>query len=103
MGLYDKFLNQDTTLNPYDGRTPGIPNHEGVTKQSKLHAYQNKPGYSLDGHYEIEVRKYDTTYDNGGAIILPRPSELDLNGLTPKGYSNPEGIDYDNRLRDLTN
>ena len=50
-----------------------------------------------------DVRKYDASYDNGKAIILPRPSKLDLNGKTPKGYANPEGIQYSGRNSDLTN
>jgi len=103
MGLYDKFQNQDTTLHKYDGRTPGQPNHEGATAQSKLHAFGTDPGYSLDGAFDPDVRKYDASYDNGKAIILPRPSKLDLNGKTPKGYANPEGIQYSGRNLDLTN
>lgn len=102
MGLYDKFQNQDTTLHPYDGRKRGQPNHEGATAQSKLHAFGNQPGYSLDGAFENNVRKYDASYDNGQAIILPRPSKLDLNGKTPKGYQSPEVDIPISRLNDIT-
>jgi len=102
MGLLNKYTTQSSKLAPSDGRTPSQANHEGATKESKLHAYDNRPGYSLNGSFESTVRKYDTTYDNGGAIILPRPSILDLNGVTPAGYQAPEvGIPTD-RLQDLT-
>lgn len=102
MGILNKYYDQDTNFAPYDGRTPGQVNHDGATKQSKLHAYGTNPGYSLDGAYELDVRKYDAAYDNGGAIIVPRPSQLDLNGATPTGYQSPEvGIPID-RLRDIT-
>ena len=102
MGLLNKYNAQDTNFAPYDGRTPSQANHEGATKESKLHAYDNRPGYSLNGSFDSTVRKYDSTYDNGGAIILPRPSILDLNGSTPSGYQAPEvGVPID-RLRDIT-
>lgn len=102
MGLYDKFQNKETNLHKYDGRTPGQSNHDGATAQSKLHAYGTDPGYSLDGAFDPEVRKYDAAYDNGGAIILPRPSKLDLNGKKPVGYQSPEiGIPV-SRLTDIT-
>lgn len=104
MGLKQKFDAQESNLTVYGkGKNPSQPNHEGATAQSKLHAFDNLPGYSLNGDFASIVQKYDAAYDNGGAILLPKHSRLDLNGKTPKGYQSPEvGIDPNNLL-DTTN
>ena len=47
MGLLDKLTTQGSNLTPYDGATPQI--NPLATKQSKLHADGNQPGYSLNG------------------------------------------------------
>jgi len=103
MGILNKYYNHDSSISPSpsdSGRIQGQPNVLGATKQSKLHAFGEKPGYSLNGAFKTEVNGYDTTYDNGGAFPLPQPSGLDLNGETPKKYANPEsGFQTANQTR----
>jgi len=102
MGLLKKFTDQETNFAPYDNRTPGQASNVGATKQSKLHAYGDTPGYSLNGSYYQDVHTSDVMYDNGAAFPLPSPSQLDLNGASPVGYQPPEvGVPID-RLRDIT-
>lgn len=69
MGLLNKLANNGSTLSEFDGATP--PQMDGSKDQSKLH-YQ----YSINGVPNI--------------VDKPSPSGLDLNGLTPKKYINPE-------------
>ena len=90
MGLLKKFNAQDTNFAPYDSRTPGQASNPGATKQSKLHAYDNTPGYSLNGAYFNDVNTASNIYDNGSpvALPLPQPSQLDLNGKTPLKYTD---------------
>lgn len=104
MGLLNKFTAQETNFAPYDGRTPGQASNPGATKLSKLHAFGDTPGYSLNGAYFNDVNNASNIYDNGSpaAFPLPSPSQLDLNGVTPQGYQAPEvGVPID-RLRDIT-
>ena len=91
MGLLDKLTKQGgTNLSIYDGTTP--PVNPGATKQSKLHAFGNTPGYSLNGNYNTDVTAAYTEYNDGYNNALPQPSQLDLNGKTPSKYlDNPPG------------
>lgn len=57
-----------------------------ATKQSKLHANGNQPGYSLNGANASEVNSDYQEYRDGATNILPQPSQLDLNGKTPSKY-----------------
>jgi len=57
-----------------------------ATKQSKLHANGNQPGYSLNGSNASEVNSDYQNYRDGSTNILPQPSQLDLNGKTPSRY-----------------
>ena len=86
MALLDKFNNQQTNLHPYDGRQPGTPTNPGATKQSRLHAFGNIPGYSLNGSFFPQVNNASNNYDNGSPKTFPldQPSNLDLNGVEPK-------------------
>jgi hypothetical protein len=102
MGLLNKFTQQGTNLSPNDNRIPGQASNVGATKQSKLHAYGDTPGYSLDGSYYPDVHASDVMYDNGVVSPLPMPSQLDLNGASPVGYQPPEVGVPTNRLRDIT-
>jgi hypothetical protein len=82
MGLLDRLTKQGgTNLSPYDGTTPKV--NPGATKQSKLHAFNNTPGYSLNGNYTPEVNTAYTEYDDGYTNALPQPSQLDRNGNIP--------------------
>lgn len=82
MGLLDKLTKQGgTNLSLYDGATPSV--NPGATKQSKLHAFGNTPGYSLNGSYTSDVTTAYTAYNDGYNNALPRPSQLDKNGTIP--------------------
>jgi hypothetical protein len=77
MGLLDKFKTQGTGLSKYGANTP--PVNPGATKESKLHAYGETPGYSLNGSYASEVTDAYVAYNDGYNNALPQPSQLDLN------------------------
>jgi len=82
MGLLNKLTKQGgTNLSPYDGATPKV--NPGATKQSKLHAFGNTPGYSLNGSYSSNVNAAYTSYNDGYNNALPQPSQLDKNGNIP--------------------
>jgi hypothetical protein len=76
MGLLDKFKTSGTGFNKYGVNTP--PVNPGATKQSKLHAFGNTPGYSLNGDYRSEVTDAYVSYNDGYNNALPQPSQLDL-------------------------
>jgi hypothetical protein len=82
MGLLDK-LNQTGTPLSYPGVTPGNAANVGATKQSKLHAFNNTPGYSVNGNYNSDVTAAYTLYNDGYNNALPQPSQLDRNGVIP--------------------
>lgn len=76
MGLLDKFKTSGTGFSKYGVNTP--PVNPGATKQSKLHAFGNTPGYSLNGDYRSEVTDAYVSYNDGYNNALPQPSQLDL-------------------------
>ncbi len=101
MGLNDTLLNQGSRYSKYDGQTPGI--NPLATRQSKLHGTQasvrgGAAGYSIDGAYQKEVSKYYAEYDDGDNLnTLPRPSNYDINGITPIGpLKDPSTISINN-------
>ena len=81
MGLLDKFKTTGTGFSKYGVNTP--PVNPGATKESKLHAYGNQPGYSLNGEFAPEVRDAYAAYNDGYNNALPQPSQLDLNSNSP--------------------
>jgi hypothetical protein len=85
MGLIDLLTKGKTSLS-LDGVTPEI--NPGATQQSKLHADGGQPSYSLNGANRPQVNSAYTEYNDGVNNILPQPSQLDLNGATPKQYIN---------------
>jgi hypothetical protein len=90
MGLLDLLNNQGSNLTAYDGKTPKV--NPLATKQSKLHADGNLPGYSLDGSNKFIVNNDYQAYLDGAVNALPQPSQLDLNGVLPSKYlDNPPG------------
>jgi len=90
MGLLDLLNNQGSNLTAYDGKTPKV--NPLATKQSKMHADGNLPGYSLDGSNKTTVNNNYQDYLDGAINALPQPSQLDLNGKTPSKYlDNPPG------------
>jgi hypothetical protein len=76
MGLLDKLKTGGSNQSKYNGSTP--PTNVGATKQSKLHAFGDTPGYSMDGDYRSEVTNAYVSYDDGYNNALPQPSQLDL-------------------------
>jgi hypothetical protein len=75
-----------TSLSINNGATPSI--NPGATQQSKLHADGNSPSYSMNGTNASEVNAAYVAYNDGYNNALPRPSQLDLNGVTPPQYLN---------------
>ncbi len=75
MGLLDKLLKENSQLSKYNGDTPTI--NPLASKQSKLHANDTEPGYSLDGAYKSDVNNDYVAYDDGYANSIPQPSILD--------------------------
>lgn len=85
MALLDKLTTQGgSSLTPYDGKTPKI--NLLATSLSPLHAEGSTPSYSLNGSNASTVRAFYESYDDGSVNALPQPSQLDLNGRTPKKY-----------------
>jgi hypothetical protein len=87
MGLLDKLTLQGGSPYSYgNGTTPTV--NPGATQQSKLHADGNQPGYSIDGSDFSTVNAAFQAYNDGVNNVLPQPSQLDINGVTPAQYIN---------------
>lgn len=87
MGLLDRLTTQGGSPLSYgNGTTPTV--NPGATQLSKLHADGNQPGYSVDGSDFSTVNAAFQQYNDGVNNILPQPSQLDLNGVTPPQYIN---------------
>ena len=80
MALKDKLKDSNLGLK---GLTPTT--NPGATKQSKLHASNDEPGYSLGGAFKGDVDKAYQAYNDGDSSnTLPPPSQLDRkDGLVP--------------------
>lgn len=80
MALKDKLKDSNLGLK---GLTPTT--NPGATKQSKLHASNDEPGYSLGGAFKGDVDKAYQAYNDGDSSnTLPSPSQLDRkDGLVP--------------------
>jgi len=86
MGLLNQLTTNGSTFSYGNGLTPST--NQGATTLSKLHADGAAPGYSLDGSDFSTVNAAYQAYSDGVNNILPQPSQLDLNGLTPTQYLN---------------
>lgn len=85
MGLKDKLLAQGSNLTAFDGATPST--NPLATQQSKMHYT-----YSVNGADFGTVNNQYQQYLDGVTNVLPAPSTLDLNGVTPSKYlDNPPG------------
>jgi hypothetical protein len=84
MGLLTKLTTAGSPLSYGSGTTPAT--NLGATQLSKLHADGNQPGYSLNGALFSTVNTAFQAYNDGVINILPLPSFLDLNGVTPPRY-----------------
>jgi hypothetical protein len=84
MGILNKLQTAGSNLTAYNGSNP-TPN-PGTTKSSKLHAFGNEAGYSLNGAFTTEVNAVYNAYLDGVPNPLPQPSQLDLNGKIPDKY-----------------
>jgi len=84
MGLLDKLTTTGTPYSYNNGATP-ITN-PGATSLSKLHVDGNEPSYSINGANFADVNTAFQAYNDGVNNILPQPSQLDLDGVTPSKY-----------------
>lgn len=82
MGILKNLKNVNSNLSKYNGGS--IPTNPLATKQSKLHVFQSKPGYGLNGGFSTDVIKAFNQYNDGVVNNLPTPSTLDINGVKPK-------------------
>lgn len=81
MGLLTLLLTQGSPQSYGNGTTP--PTNMGATSLSELHANGSAPGYSLDGSNFGVVNNAYQQYNDGANNLLPAPSQLDLDGITP--------------------
>ena len=86
MGLLTKLTTAGSPYSYGNGTTP-ITN-PGATQQSKLHTDGNQPGYSVNGSDFSTVNAAFQAYNDGVNNVLPQPSQLDINGVTPSQYIN---------------
>ncbi len=86
MGLKDKLLNQGSVLSIANGAAVSV--NPLATKQSKLHADGNLPGYSVNGANAQLVNSQYQQYVDGVTNILPQPSQLDPNYNISDYYVN---------------
>ena len=92
MAILDLLKTEGSKYSKYNGTDPTI--NPGATKQSKLHAYDTDPGYSLGGAFKSEVSKAYQAYDDGDSgNKLPLVSQLDR-----KDGSVPASDKYMNNL-----
>lgn len=84
MGLLTKLTTEGSPYSVGNGATP--PTNPLATQQSKLHADGNAPGYSLNGSHFSDVNDAFQQYNDGALNVLPQPSLLDRDGLTPPKY-----------------
>lgn len=91
MSLLKKLTTEGSNYSKHDGAQPPI--NPLATKQSKLHADGDQPGYSLDGAGAAIVINDYGNYEDGVNNTIPQPSTLDLNGkiptITPRGQKLP--------------
>jgi hypothetical protein len=76
MGLLDRLRKQGSNQSKYGGNTP--PVNPLATKESKMHAFGEAPGYSLNGAFNSTVTRDYNKYDDGTLNTLPQPSNLDI-------------------------
>lgn len=84
MGLLDRLVQGGSPYSVGNGATPAI--NPLSTQQSKLHGDGNAPGYSLNGSNFTDVNDAYQAYNDGALNILPQPSVLDRDGVTPPRY-----------------
>lgn len=105
MGLLDRLTGGGILTNVPAGSVYSIGNgttpvtNVGATKQSRLHADNDKPGYSLDGANAGAVSAAYQAYVDGYNNALPSPSLLDLNGKVPSNnYRNTAPTEGQGRI-----
>jgi hypothetical protein len=87
MGLLDMLSQNGSQFSIGNGSTPAI--NPLATDQSLLHAEASgQPGYSLNGANLTIVAAQYSQYNDGVANVLPAPSTLDTNGITPPSYED---------------
>lgn len=82
MGLQNLLSTQGSPLSKNNGGPNSIL--RGSSQQSELHATPTGDGsYSLNGSNFSTVNAIYQEYDDGAPNLLPAPSVLDTNGITP--------------------
>jgi len=81
MGLLDKLTLQGSPLSIANGGS--VATNPLATAQSKMH-----DEYSLNGSNASLVNSQYQQYKDGAVNILPPPSLLDLDGITPSKYTD---------------
>jgi len=80
MGLLDKLITDGSPLSVGNGATPAV--NPLATYTSKMH------DYSISGADFATVNAEYQAYNDGVLNLLPTPSVLDLDGLTPPKYTD---------------
>jgi hypothetical protein len=75
MALLNLLKNQGSTLSKLNGSS--LPFNELTSKQSKMHGYEVKAGYSVDSSFFPIVNYWFQQYDDGLSNKLPKESLLD--------------------------
>ena len=87
MGLLDILSQNGSQFSIGNGSTPET--NPLATDQSQLHAEASgQPGYSLNGNNFTTVAAQYSQYNDGVTNVLPTPSTLDTNGITPPSYED---------------
>jgi hypothetical protein len=89
MGLLTKLQQSGSNLTQYDGNTPSI--NPLATNASQMHN-----SYSVTGDNFNTVNSSYQQYLDGTGNILPSPSQLDLNGVTPTITPRGQALPYNN-------
>lgn len=89
-GLLNKLTSEGSGFTKLSGGDGQI--NVGATQQSKLHAFGNQAGYSVDGAFTGEVNDAFNAYDDGVINQLPQPSGLDLSGVPPASSNSDGGV-----------
>lgn len=81
MSLLNKLTQNGSPLSIANGGTVAV--NPLATQQSKMH-----DSYSINGANASIVNSQFQQYVDGAPNVLPQPSQLDINGLTPPKYTD---------------
>ena len=94
MGILTKLQTDGSTLSINDG---GTPMTNPLVVENSIHSNGTiGNSYSLNGSNANAIGALVAQYEDGKNDLLPPPSNLDLNGLTPTGPLNAGTIPINN-------